>query len=65
MEKKSIMLGIAKNGSRVFSDIVDPYNENAQKEQRESLQKSIRNQIKEAGLSEMIESFNFDANIIE
>lgn len=58
------LLGIASNGSRQFTDTARPYNENAPKEQVETLKESIRKKIEDAGLSEMIDAFNFQADII-
>lgn len=65
MKKNDLLLGIAKCGSRVFTDTAEPYNENARKEQDETLRQSLREKIEEAGLSEMKDAFLFDSEVVD
>lgn len=62
---KKMLLGIAKCGSRVFTDAAEPYNENARKEQDVTLRQSLRKKIEEAGLSEMKDAFSFDSEVVD
>ena len=65
MGKRKSLLVTAKYGSLVFTETARPYNENAHDEQVETCVKSIRRQISDAGLAEMMDTFQLTSDLIE
>ena len=65
MTEKKNLLVIAKYGSLEFSETASPYNENAQNEQVETCVESIRQQIADAGRTEMMDAFQLTSELIE
>ena len=65
MEKRKSLLVTAKYGSLKFSETASPYNKDAQDEQVETCVKSIRRQISDAGLAEMMDTFQLTSDLIE
>lgn len=65
MAKEKRLLVTARNGSLEFSETAWPYNENAHNEQEETCVESIRQQIADAGRSEMKDAFLLTSELIE
>ena len=65
MEKEKLLKVTAKYGSLDFSETARPYNENVHDDQLESCLKSITQQIKDAGRTEMTEAFAVEGKIVE
>ncbi|WP_288279573.1 hypothetical protein [uncultured Prevotella sp.] len=65
MGKRKSLLVTAKYGSLDFHESAHPYDENAQDEQVETCVKSIRRQISDAGLAEMMDTFQLTSDLIE
>ena len=65
MGKRKSLLVTAKYGSLDFHESAHPYNKDAQDEQVETCVKSIRRQISDAGLAEMMDTFQLTSDLIE
>ena len=65
MGKRKSLLVTAKYGSLDFHESAHPYDEKAQDEQVETCVKSIRRQISDAGLAEMMDTFQLTSDLIE
>lgn len=65
MEKEKSLKVTAKYGSLKFSETASPYNKNAQDEQVETCVDSICQQISDAGLAEMMDTFQLTSDLIE
>lgn len=64
MEKRKSLLVTAKYGSLVFTETARPYNENAHDEQVDDCLESIRQQIDDAGKTEMLGAFIHTEKIV-
>lgn len=65
MKKEKKLLVTAKYGSLEFHETASPYNKNAQGEQVETCVESIRQQIADAGRTEMMDAFQLTCKLIE
>ena len=65
MSKEKKLLVTAKYGSLEFHETAWPYNENAHDEQVETCMESIRQQIVNAGHTEMMDAFQLTSELIE
>ena len=65
MEIKKKLLVTARYGTLEFHETVWPYNENAHDEQVETCMESIRQQIADAGRTEMMDTFQLTSELIE
>ena len=65
MNKEKTLLVTAKYGSLEFPETAWPYNENAHDEQVETCMESIRQQIADAGRTEMMDAFKLTSELIE
>ena len=65
MKKRKSLLVTAKYGSLDFHESAHPYDENAHDEQVETCVDSICQQISDAGLAEMMDTFQLTSELIE